>query len=156
MAVTSHVYPVNLLDALAQTGAGHVKFSADTFKVGLCTASAATWSSTQQAFQFVSSVTAAYTEVSSSGYARQSLAGATLTRSTNTLVFTCTSPISFGSTITLAAASMFIFDSTIGSGVDSATPVIGIVDFGATITSTAGAWTYTVDPVVGLFTITCS
>ena len=63
--------------------------------MGLCTGSAATWGATQQAYQFVSSVTAAYTEVTSGGYARVCLAGITLTKNTDSNVWTCTSPVTF-------------------------------------------------------------
>jgi hypothetical protein len=123
--------------------------AAGAFKMGLCTASAATWGATQQAYQFVSAVTGAYTEVTSGGYARQSLTGITLTQGTDSNVWTCTSPVSFGSSITLSAASAFIYTTLIGSG-DSSYPVIAIIDFGGTVSSSAGPWTYTVDPVNGL------
>lgn len=148
MSVTSHVYPY----AQQLLGTKAISLTGDTFKVGLCTASAATWGSTQQAYKWVSDITTAYTEVTSGGYARVTLTTLTYTQGTDANVWTCTNPapISFGSSITLAAASMFVFDSSIGAGVDSATPVISIIDFGGTVTSTAGAWTYTVDPTNGL------
>ena len=148
MAVSSHAYPyaqqqvIKGLLNLSSTSAG-------AFKMGLCTGSAATWGATQQAYQFVSAVTGAYTEVSSGGYARVSLTSITLTQDTDSNVWTCASPISFGSDVTLSAASAFVYTTLIGSG-DSSYPVIAIIDFGATIASTAGPWTYTVDPVDGL------
>jgi len=148
VAVTSHVYPyavqqVNkkLLD-LSNTAAA-------SFKMGLCTSAAATWGATQQAYKFVSDITGAYTEVVTSGYARVSLTGITLTQNTDSNVWTCTSPISFGSSITLAAASAFVYTTLIGSA-DASYPVITIIDFGQTVTSTAGSWTFTVDPANGL------
>jgi hypothetical protein len=70
-----------------------------------------------------------------------------------TTKWTCTSPISWGASITLSAASMVIFDHTVG-GTDATSPVICAIDFGQTVTSTAGAWTYTVDPSLGLITFT--
>lgn len=148
MAVTSHVYPY----AVQQINKGLLDIhstSAGAFKMGLCTTSAATWGATQQAYEFVSAVTGAYTEVSSGGYARVSLTSITLTQGTDANVWTCSSPISFGSDITLSAASAFVYTTLIGSG-DSSYPVICIIDFGTTVTSSSGAWTYTVDAVNGL------
>lgn len=117
--------------------------------MGLCTASSATWGSTQQAFQFVSDVTGAYTEVTSAGYARVSLTTLSQTRTTNKIVWTCTSPISFGSTITLSAATAFIYTTLVGSA-DASFPVVAIIDFGGTVSSVAGLWEYTVDATNGL------
>ncbi len=147
MAVTSHVYPYaqSLIDTKA------LSLTADTIKMGLCTASAATWTATQWAYQFVSTITTAYTEVTGGGYARVTLAGLAVGAGSTAQYekWTCTSPISFGTTVTIAAASAFIYDTSIGSA-DSSYPVISIIDFGGTVTSTAGNWTYTIDAVVGL------
>lgn len=159
MAVTSHVYP-KALDAIAKKT---INLTSDTFKVGLCTGDASAWTSTQQAFQFISAITGAYTEVTTgggytAGYAgRLALTTLTLTVSTNKETWTCTSPapISFGSTTTISARSMFIADYSIGAS-DTDTPVIAIIDFGGTVTSTAGAFTYTVDPSLGLAQFTAS
>jgi hypothetical protein len=153
MAVTSHLYPA--YQKLLLTGKT-VDMDADTIKMGLCTASAATWGATQQAYQYVSSVTGAYTEVTGGGYARVTLASLALTISTNTIKWTCTSPIVYGTSVSIAAASAFIFDSSIGAGSDAATPVIAIIDFGGTQTSVSGTWEYTIDPSLGLATFTCS
>ena len=141
MAVTAHVYPY----AVQQMNEKAINLTSDTFIAGLCTSSAATWGATQEAYKFVSDITGAYTEVTSGGYARVTLTTLTCTISGNVVTWTCTnpSPISWGSSITLAAASMFIYDHSVGSG-DSSYPVITIIDFGGTVTSTAGAWTYTV------------
>ncbi len=141
MAVTAHVYPY----AVQQMNEKAISLVSDTFVMGLCTASAATWGATQQAYRFVSDITGAYTEVSSGGYARVTLTTMTCTYSGNVVTWTCTnpSPISFGSSITLSAASGFIYDHSVGSA-DSSYPVIMIIDFGGTVSSTAGAWTYTV------------
>lgn len=151
MSVTAHIYPLAVKAIESKT----ISLTADTFKMGLCTAAAATWGATQEAYQYVSDVVAAYTEVTSGSYARQTLSGLTLTRTGANVVWTCTSPVSFGSSITLSAASGFVYDASVGSG-DSSYPVIGIIDFGGTVTSSSGAWTYTVDPVNGLFTATSS
>jgi hypothetical protein len=159
MAVTSHVYP-KAIDAINKKT---INLTTDTFKVGLCTGSAATWGATQEAYQFISDITGAYTEVVTgggytSGYAgRLALTTLTLTISGNKEVWTCTAPapISFGTTTTISAASMFIADYTIGT-TDATTPVIAIIDFGQTVTSTAAAFTYTVDAVNGLAAWTAS
>lgn len=146
MAVTSHVYPKALVSMLE---AG-INLTSDTLEMGLCTASAATWGSTQQAYEYVSDVTGAYTEVTSTGYARVTLTDVTVTASGADVTVTCSSPISFGSDITLSAASGFIYDSSVGSA-DSSYPVIAIIDFDGTISSTSSTWTYTVDSSLGLF-----
>lgn len=152
MAVTSHVYP----KAISAIEAGTINLSSHTFKVMLFTGSAATWGATQEAYQWVSDLKTAYTEVSSGGYARVTLSSLSITASGANVVWTCASPISFGSSITLSAASMAILDSSVGSGVDSATPVVCVADFGATVSSTASTWTYTVDGTNGLFVATSS
>jgi hypothetical protein len=149
IAVTSHAYPyavqqVNskLLDLTAHT--------AGSYFMGLCTAAASTWGATQQAYKFVSDITTAYTEVSSGGYARVDFSTAvTLTQNTDSNVWTASSPISFGTNITLSAASGFVFTKLIGSG-DSTYPVLAIIDFGGTVASTSGAWSFTPDAVNGL------
>lgn len=155
MAVTAHAYPVTI-DKINKKLLDLTTTTAGSYFVGLCTGDASAWTSTQQAFAFVSDVTGAYTEVASGGYARVDIsAGVSLTRSTNVDKWTCTSPISFGSSITLTARSMFIFTKLIGSA-DASWPVLGIVDFGANVSSTAGNWTYTVDASNGLIYWTAS
>ena len=125
--------------------------------MGLLVNSAATWGATQEAYQFVSAVTGAYTEVTSSGYARVALTTCTVTFSGTKTTWTCTAPapISFGSSITLAASAGFIYDSSVGSA-DASYPVIAVIDFGGTVNSASGAWTYTADPVNGLCSWTSS
>jgi hypothetical protein len=153
MAVTSHVYP-KAQDAINKKT---ISLTGDTFKVGLCTGDASAWTSTQQAYQYISDITGAYTEVVTgggytSGYSgRVTLSTLTLTITGNKEVWTCTSPapISFGSSTTISARCMFVADYTIGS-TDANTPVVAIIDFGGTVASTAGAYTYTVDAVNGL------
>lgn len=149
MAVTSHVYPY----AVQQIGQKAINLTTDTFVAGLCTTAAATWGATQQAYKFVSDIIGAYTEVVSGGYARVTLTTLTYSSGSGTAknVWTCTSPapISWGAAITLTAASMFVYDHTVG-GTDGTSPVICIIDFGQNYVSTAGPWTYTVDAVNGL------
>lgn len=155
MAVTAHVYPVTM-DKINKKLIDLTITTAGTWFAGLCTASAATWGATQQAYAFVSDVTGAYTEVTGGSYARIDISsGVTLTRTNNADKWTCTSPINFGSTVSFTAASMFIFTKQVGSA-DASWPVVSIVDFGGNVTATAGAFTYTVDAVNGLATWTAS
>jgi hypothetical protein len=155
MAVTAHAYPVTV-DKINKKLLDLTVTTAGTWFAGLCTGDASAWTSTQQAFAFVSDVTGAYTEVSGGGYARVDISsGVTLTRTNNADKWTCTSPISFGATVTITARSMFIFTKAIGSA-DASWPVVSIVDFGANVISTAGPWTYTVDGTNGLATWTAS
>ena len=158
MAVTSHVYPKFINAVNSKTINLAVSAGSPAFIAGLCTASAATWGATQEAYQFVSDITGAYTEVTGGGYARTAaFTTATLTVSGAKDIWTVTSPapISFGSSVTISAASMFIYTTQVGSG-DSTYPVACIIDFGGTVTSTAGAFTYTVDPTNGLAAWTSS
>ena len=151
MSVTSHVYPYTIED-LAEK---EIDLATDTIMMGLCTGSASTWGSTQEAYKFVSDVTGAYTEVTSSGYARATLSSPALSVSGAKMIFTCSSPISFGSDITLTAASAFVYDASVGSG-DSSYPVICIIDFGEDVESTSGEWEYSVDGTNGLAYFTSS
>jgi hypothetical protein len=157
MAVTSHAYPKSIQKINAKLW-DMTTTTAGSFLVGLCTGDASTWGATQENYAFVSDVTGAYTEVTSGGYARVDISsGVTMAApsSSNLVKWTCTSPISFGSSITLTARSMFVFTKLTGSA-DASWPVLAIVDFGANVTSTAGNWTYTVDSVNGLISWTSS
>lgn len=154
MAVTSHVYPKFLSATLSQASALKlaVSGSSPVYKVGLCTGDASTWGGTQQAYQYVSDITTAYTECANADYARTAaLVTATLTVSGAKVIWTVTSPapITFGSSVTISARSMFIYTTEIGSG-DSSYPDACIIDFGITVASTSGAYTYTVDGTNGL------
>jgi hypothetical protein len=140
--------------ALQQISEKAISLTSDTFEMALFTTAISTWGATQEAYQFVSSFTGAYTEVSSGGYARVTLSGLTCTFSGEVVTWSCTSPISFGSTITLSALSGIIYDNSVGSG-DSSHPVIQAIDFGGTVSSTSAAWTYTVSGS-GLMTYTAS
>jgi hypothetical protein len=155
MAVTAHVYPVTM-DKINKKLLDLSVTTAGSYFAGLCTGDASAWTSTQEAYAFVSDVTGAYTEVSGGSYARIDISsGVTLTRTNNADKWTCTSPINFGATVSFTARSMFIFTKLIGAA-DASWPVISIVDFGANVTATAGAFTYTVDSTNGLATWTAS
>jgi hypothetical protein len=162
MAVTSHVYP-KAVDAINKKT---INLTTDAFRCALFTGSASAWTATQQVYQFVSDLKTAYTECANADYLAATNSGriplTTLTLTTGTAPgtdkWTCTAPapISWGAAVTISAASMCIYDFTIGGGVDSATPVIAVIDFGVTVSSTAGPYTYTVDPTNGLALFTTS
>ena len=155
MAVTAHIYPVTM-DKINKKLIDLTITTAGTWFAGLCTASAATWGATQQAYAFLSDIQTAYTEVSGGSYAQIDISsGVTLTRTNNVDKWTCTSPINFGATVSFTAASMFIYTKQIGSAAAS-WPIVGIVDFGGNVTATAGPFTYTVDPSIGLASWTAS
>jgi hypothetical protein len=158
MAVTAHVYPVTM-DKINKKLIDLTITTAGTWFALLMTGNASAWTSTEQAFAFVSDVTGAYTEVASGGgYSTGGIdisSGVTLTRTNNTDKWSCTSPINFGATTTITARSMLIYTKQVGSGTTS-WPAVSIIDFGANVISTAGAYTYTVDPTNGLALWTAS
>lgn len=152
MAVTSHIYPYAQSLILANTP--RINLTTDSLKMLLMTTAAATWTATQWAYQFVTAVTTAYTEVAASGgYSTGgvALAGAAIAAggTTQSYKLTCTSPISFGATTTITALSALVYDTTIGSAYSSY-PAVAIIDFGASVISTGGPWTYTIDATNGL------
>jgi hypothetical protein len=151
MAVTSHLYPNSLKDIYNKT----IDMDSDTFQAVLFTGDASTWGSTQYAYHFLSDLKTAYTECTDSDYARVTLSGLSLTVSSNKLIWTCTSPISFGSNVTITARSMAIVDTSVGAG-DSSHPVLAVVDFGSSQASSTGTWQYNVDGTNGLGAVTCS
>ena len=161
MAVTSHAYP-NFVHAM---GRHLVDFVSDTFAAGLCTGSSVTWGATQQAYVFVSDITGAYTEVVTgggytSGYAnRQALTTFTFSNDSpaGVCVWTCTAPapISFGASTTITARTMFLYDKTANTASSDANSWVPCtIDFGQNVSSTAGAFTYTVDATNGLIYFT--
>jgi hypothetical protein len=162
VAVTSHFYPT-FLNAV---GTKTVAMTADSFHAGLATGDASAWTNTQWLYQYVSSITGAYTEIATAGTYTAGYAGrVTLTTMTfaagsanNIWKWTCTSPapIAFGGgAASITARSMWVEDHTIGAA-DASCPVVVIIDFGANVTSTLGAYTYTVDATNGLAYFTMS
>ena len=146
MTVTSHVYPKAASAIFDKT----IDLATDTFKAVLFTGDASAWGSTQEAYQYLSDLKTAYTEVAGGGdYARQAISGLSVSVSGAKVIWTCTSPISFGSDVTITARSMCIVDESVGSA-DASYPVICIIDFGQNYSSTASEWEYTVDGTNGL------
>lgn len=151
MTVTSHLYP----KAIAGFLNGTLDADSDSFKAVLFTGDASAWGSTQQAYQFLSDLISAYTECADADYSRISLAGLSITESGNKVIWSCTSPISFGSAVTISARSMAIVDTTVGT-TDATHPVVSVIDFGQAYSSSAGPWEYDVDGTNGLGYITSS
>jgi hypothetical protein len=74
-------------------------------------------------------------------------------------VWTCTAPapISFGASTTITARTMFLYDKTANAAAaDTSSWAPVIIDFGLSVSSTAGAFTYTVDATNGLAVFTSS
>ena len=132
MAVTAKAYG-SLLAALF---AGSVNWGSDTIKVALCTSA---YTPDQDNHDFFNDIT---NEVTGTGY---TAGGATLasktstyTAGTNTTAIDAADVTWASSTITARYA--VIYKST---GTASTSPLIGYVDFGADITSTAGTFAVT-------------
>lgn len=142
MAVTAKVYG----PALAALASGSINWTADTIKVMLCTSA---YVPDQDAHDFKSDVT---NEVVGTGY---TAGGATLgsktstyTAGTNTQVLDAADPVWATSTITARYAVYYKDTGTAGTS-----PLIGYLDFGADVVSTAGDFKITHD-AGGVFTIT--
>lgn len=145
MAVTAKLYGL-FLKSLANK---EIDLDTDTIKVMLTTSA---YVPNQDTHQYKSSVT---NEVTGTGY---TATGATLTSpavtydtATNVLKFDAADTSWASSTITARYA--VIYDAT--PATDATRPLIGYVDFGADVSSTAAAFTITWD-AAGIFTITAA
>ena len=142
MAVTALLYgsfPAKLANK-------EIDWDTDTVKVALCTS---TYSPNQDTHDYFNDVT---NEVSGTGY---TAGGATLgsktvnyTSGTNTQAFDAADTV--WSTATITARYAIIYVST---GTSSTSPLIGYVDFGADVSSTAGDFTIQWS-ASGIFTMT--
>lgn len=145
MAVTAKLYGL-FLKSLANK---EIDLDTDTIKVMLTTSA---YVPNQDTHQYKSSVT---NEVTGTGY---TATGATLTSPTVTYD-TATNVLKFDAADTSWAASTItaryavIYDAT--PATDATRPLIGYVDFGADVSSTAAAFTITWD-AAGIFTITAA
>lgn len=162
MAVTSHLFPVaagNWAPTAVASPTHCINPTTDTLAAGLTSVALpiGSWTATPWAYVFVSTFLATYTEVVTgggytSGWAnRQALTTFTyaVTGTANINMWTCTapSPISFGASTTITAATMFIYDKTAPTNpntTDANSWILWVSDFGGNVTSTAGAFTYTV------------
>lgn len=133
MAVTAFWYGLGL-KSLTEA---KVNFTSDTIKVMLCTSS---YTPNQDTHQYKSDVT---NEVSGTGY---TATGTTLTTKTNTYT-TGTNTVALDAddvswtTSTITARYAVIYDAT--PATDATRPLLGYVDFGADVVSTAGTFTIT-------------
>lgn len=152
MAVTAKWYCNGLANLLGGTaeGGSPIDFLTDTIKVALCTSS---YTPDQDAHDFFDDIT---NEVSESG-TNYTAGGATLgsktvtvTGGTNVVKLDAADTSWASSTITARYA--IIYKST---GTASTSPLLGYVDFGADVSSTAGTFQITWD-AAGIFTLTAA
>lgn len=144
MAVTAKAYGP-LLGALLS---GSIVWASDTIKVALCTSA---YTPDQDNHDFFNDIT---NEVTGTGYAA---GGATLasktstyTAGTNTQAIDA-ADVTWGSS-TITARYAVIYKST---GTAATSPLIGYVDFGADVVSSAGNFTITWD-AAGILTLTAA
>ena len=145
MAVTAKMYGLALQSAFNK----EIDWDSDAIKVMLCTSA---YVPDQDAHRYKSSVT---NEVTGTGY---TAGGATLTSptftytaATNVLMLDAADTSWASSTITARYA--VIYDST--PATDATRPLIGYVDFGADVVSSAGTFSITWDSA-GIFTLTAA
>ncbi|MEV0367492.1 hypothetical protein [Nocardia fusca] len=145
MAVTAKWYGLGLKSLVNK----EVDWDTDVIKVMLCTS---TYSPDQDTHQYKSSVT---NEVSGTGY---NAGGATLTTSaptytagTNTLVLDA-ADVSWPNS-TIVARYAVVYDST--PATDATRPLLGYVDFGQDVSTTAGTFSIVWD-AAGILTISAA
>lgn len=145
MAVTAFLYG----SVAAKLANKEIDWDTDTVKVALCTS---TYTPNQDTHDYFNDIT---NEVTGTGY---TAGGATLasktvnyTAGTNTTAFDA-ADVSW-TTSTITARYAIIYVDTAGAA--STDPLIGYVDFGADVSSTAGTFQITWD-AAGIFTITVS
>ena len=141
MAVTAKLYDL----AFTSLANKEIDWGTDTVKVMLTTS---TYVPNQATHQYKSSVT---NEVTGTGYTAR---GATLGSKTEAIashVKTFDAADTSWTTSTITARYAVIYDSSPAS--DATRPLLGYVDFGADVVSTAGTFSITWDPA-GIFSIT--
>lgn len=156
MAVTGHVYP-SLDLAMGKPSSNHPFFTTDTLQVLLVASGTYTWNSTSQAHVHVTDFLAgsgsgALTEVSSGGYARQTLSSVTYTDTALVTTLTCANPS--WSSVTFSCVYAAFFDNSIG-GTDATNQLLCYWDFGGTQSVTSATFTLTISGS-GLVTWTAS
>lgn len=145
MAVTALWYGLGLKSAFNK----EIDWDTDTIKVMLCTS---TYTPNQDTHQYKSDIT---NEVTGTGY---TAAGATLTTSapaytagTNTLMLDAADTSWPSSTI--VARYAVVYDAT--PGTDATRPLLGYVDFGTNVSTTAGTFSIVWD-AAGVLTLTAA
>lgn len=144
---TAHVY-TKFADSLAEKKAN---LTTDTLKVMLL--SAYTVGSTQDTAQYLSDVLAVATEATGTGYTAGGQALSSVTWTASGHVYTLDAADTVWTSSTITAAYAVIYDST--PGTNATNPVIGYLDFGASIPSTSGSYTITWN-ASGILTVTGS
>lgn len=136
-------YGLSYQKFFTSTGTDDLEWTSDTIKVALTTS---TYTPNQDTDNYANLAGFTANELASGGYARQTLAGKTLTydTATNTVRFKCTDPVwsSFTGTWRYAV----IFKDT-GSAATS--PLLGLVDFTSNQSITAGTFTLNFDTTDG-------
>lgn len=130
-------------EAIERMAKGEIDWDGHTFKAILCTSSYTPDTDTHDDLADITN------ELSGGDYARVTLSGITVTRSTTTITVDCDN-ISFGNPVTLTAKYLIVYDDTHASDA-----LIGYVDLdsgGGSVSSTAALFQYTVN-ASGLFTI---
>jgi hypothetical protein len=124
-----------------------IDWDSDTIKVALCTSAYTPAQATHDYFNDITN------EVVGTGYTAggATLASKTVTLAAHVQTFDAADTSWTGSTITARYA--IIYDATPGTAATN--PLIGYVDFGADVISSAGPFTITWD-AAGIFTITVS
>lgn len=146
MAVTAKLYGKGLL-ALANK---EIDWTADTIKVALCTSS---YTPDQDAHDYFNDIT---NEVAAGGGYTSS--GCTLTNTTGSYIAATNvgkfdaDDVSWAAS-TITARYAIVYDATSGSAASNA--LIGYVDFGADVSTTAGTFTITWSSD-GIFTVTAA
>jgi len=121
-----------------------IDFDTDTVKVALCTS---TYTPNQNTHDYFNDIT---NEVSGTGYTAggATLGTKTVTQSTTTYTFDAADTVWTTSTITARYAIIYV-----STGTSSTSALIGYVDFGADVSSTAGDFTIQWS-ASGIFTMT--
>lgn len=144
MAVTAFWYGLGLQKAFTSTATDQINWPTDTFKVALVSAA---YTPAQDTDNYANLAGFTTNELSGSGYVRQTLASKTLTydAASNTVRFKAADP-AFGPGFTGSFRYAVIFKDT-GSAATS--PLLGVIDFGAVQTVTAGTFTINFDTTDG-------
>jgi len=125
---------------LYQVTSGPVQFATDTLKCMLVVAGAGMPATTKTGVRFVSDVTATNSEVTGTGYARQTLAGVSVAYdgSGTTLVDFSFSNITFSQNAAGFTTARYIIFFKDAGGADSANPVICVSDPNVTLSAQTG------------------
>lgn len=139
MAITTTI-PTKLKKSQVTNTSQQLKFDSDTLMGLLVIAGSGIPDTSSTGIQFVQDVfSGGNTEVTGSGYARQTLAGVTVAFATSTSVSLTFSNITFlqNAAGVTTARYLILYDATIGSG-DSTHPVWAVVDPNAVQSTVTG------------------